>query len=220
MAVEIVISTTDQTRLEAALSRLRDVGGDLTRPFARLGLFMGREARARLRARPHDWSRMTTRLNKSITHKVDPARLIVGSNLVYAAIQQLGGVVVPKHGRYLAIPVLPHLQRGAVFPRDLPRESMKYSPAAAITMGSHSWVGPALVRSTEITAPGRKKKDGTPGKARVVGQKGEVMFALVKQVRIKARPYLMFDEKAWEFLSGELEREYQRAVGGGSGGPN
>lgn len=43
----------------------------------------------------------TARLRKSIDYAATPARVMVGSNVKYARIHQLGGVIKPKKGKYL-----------------------------------------------------------------------------------------------------------------------
>ena len=192
--------------VRAALERMKAVGRSPRRALGRTGLFILREARRLIRARIREWGPLTGKLGKSLTMILDSMSVIVGSNLVYAAIQQLGGTVLPKGGRkYLAIPVLSSLRRGGVFPRDLPRGSMKFVPAAAIRIGTHSWTGPALVRTEDMV------KVGKDGKSRTVQRAGQVMFALIKRAVIKGRPYLVFGPPAREFLLGELRKDYTRA---------
>lgn len=91
---------------------------------------------------------------------------------------------------------------------------MVFRPAELIRIGSRSWRGPALVRAVDATAPGRKKRDGSRGKDRVVRSAGEVMFALVKRVRIRGREYLVLSNEARRFALDRLESEYRRAVEG------
>src|ERR1044071_3480370 len=109
MAVRYFIAANTEA-VRQAFERAMNVGADLALPFLRLGLFIRRAAQRALRSRPHDWGPPTTRLPRSLTYIADKASVVVGSNLVYAAIQQLGGTNVPKTGKYLAIPVLPHLR--------------------------------------------------------------------------------------------------------------
>lgn len=220
MGVAVVITPQpgDTERLRAAIERLANVGRNTRVPLGRTGLFVRREAQRALRSRKHDWGPSTSRLSKSLAMEVGPNYVVVGSNLIYARIQQEGGVVTPRGHKYLALPVLGHLRRGGVWPRDLPEGSMRFVPNAAIKTGSHAWTGPALVRAadTEVehSSQGAGRKGGEK-KAGHVRKAGEVMFALVRRVTIKGRPYLTFSPSAREFALAEFERAYQRAIGGG-----
>ena len=155
---------------------------------------------------------------QSLALRLDDVSVTVGSNLIYAPIQQLGGTVLPRGHKYLAIPVSPQLRRRGVWPRDIPRDDMKFVKAAHIRIGAHSWTGPALVRArdTEVETPfegAGKRGTGAPRK-RPVRKSGEVMFALVKRVTIRGRPYLTFSAEARAFALRELEAEFRRATGG------
>lgn len=219
MSINTIITpdAADAAKLKAAVERLASVGRNARAPLGRTGLFVRREAQRTLRARKHDWGPSTSKLSKSLAMEVGPNYVVVGSNLVYARIQQEGGVVTPRGHKYLALPVLGHLRRGGVWPKDLPRESMKFVPNAAIKIGSHSWVGPALVRAadTEVehSFQGAGRKGGEK-KAGHVRKAGEVMFALVRKVTIRGRPYLTFSPAAREYMLAEFERAYQRVIGG------
>jgi phage gpG-like protein len=195
--------------------RLAKTGRSLRRPFGRLGLFIRREAQRALRARVHEWGPATGRLAQSLAMRLDAVSVVVGSNLAYAAIQQFGGPVTPKGHKYLAIPVLPALRRRGVWPRDIPKGDMRFVPNAVIRIGSHSWTGPALVRAAdqEIETPfdGAGPKGQAQARRRPRRKAGEVMFALVKRVTIKGRPYLQFSDAARAFLIRQIELEYQRA---------
>lgn len=221
----------DAKRLREAFERLSKAGKNRRRVLGRIGLFIRREAAATLRRRKRDWGPATGRLSKSLAMLVDENSVTVGSNLAYAAIQQLGGTVTPQGHKYLAIPVLGHLRRRGVWPRDLPRGSMKFKPDALIRIGSHQWTGPALVRAQggtiggaegEILGQYRQNRDArgkyVKGGARsggaaqsARGEEGQVMFALVKRVTIRGRPYLEFSAAARAFALREIEAEYRRA---------
>ena len=175
-------------------------------------MFIRREAARLLRAREREWGPPTGKLAQSLAIQLDEMSVTVGSNLIYAAIQQLGGEVLPKGHQYLAIPVLSHLRRAAVWPRDLPAGSMQFVSNAEIRIGSHAWTGPALVRAAdeEVEGPwqGAGKSRRREGHVRPAG---EVMFALVRRVMVRGRPYLTFSNEARAFALGELEAEYRRA---------
>ena len=57
-------------------------------------------------------------LQNSISERSDDDTAMVGTNLAYAAIHQFGGVIRPRHARYLAIP-LNEKARIAGSPRNL-----------------------------------------------------------------------------------------------------
>lgn len=201
-------------RLAAAFTRLRNTATDVRVALGRIGMFVRRNAQRLLRQRQRTWGPMTLRLSRSLAIVVERNAVRVGSNLVYAAIQQLGGEVRPKTAKFLAIPVSPQLRRRGVWPRDLPRDSMKWVPNADIRIGSHSWKGPALVRATDETRPGTPRKNGSQGKDRIVKRAGEVMFALVRRASIQGRPYLVFDAPAQVFALAEFSKLFRRRWGG------
>ena len=212
----VQVDRRDSKKIQAAFERLAKTGRSLRRPLGRIGMFVMREARRALRSRPRDWGPPTGRLSKSLAMRLDDVSVLVGSNLVYAAIQQLGGEVKPKGHKYLAIPVQRHLRKAGVWPRDLPQGSMKFVPNASIRIGSHSWIGPALVRTEDTELETSFDGAGVKGepRRRPVREAGEVMFALVKRVRIRGRPYLSFGRPARMFALREIEKEYRRAIGG------
>lgn len=88
MAVKIT-ATFDQRELKRfrdAIERLSSVGREPRQALGRTGLYMRRDAQRRLRSRPNDWGKQTTRLSQSIAMQLEPASVTIGSNLVYAAI--------------------------------------------------------------------------------------------------------------------------------------
>jgi phage gpG-like protein len=212
VAIRIIISVDDR-KVRRALERVSKAGRSLRKPLGRTALFIIRFAARLLRARNSGWGPMTGKLAKSLTMRLDELSVVVGSNLAYAAIQQLGGTVEPKGHKYLALPVLPALRRGGVWPRDLPRGSMQFA-IADIRIGSHAWRGPALVRveGTGNREQGTGTEEGARGRTK--RRAGEVMFALIRRANIKGREYLVFGPDARGFLLADLKREYQKAVKG------
>ncbi len=105
-----------------------------------------------------------------------------------------------------------------VWPRDFPPGELKFVPNAAIRIGTHSWIGPALVRAKDVrpveTKDGKRVRRDESGRyARKDASKtGEVVFALIKRATIRARPYLVFDEAAKNFLFSELDAMFKGAV--------
>lgn len=192
--------------LRRAIERLISVGRSPRVPLGRIGLYGRRDAQQRLRARTKSWGPHSGRLSKSIAIMLGEDFVAWGSNLVYARKQQEGGRIDPK-GVYLAIPAQAHLRRRGVWPRDLPRDSMRFHPATEIKIGKHSWIGPALIRRGTLTTDEKGKKKWSKGAS-------EVMFALLKSVNIRGRPYLVFDDKGKAFALRQFELEYQKALRG------
>lgn len=216
MAITVTIRPDPKQlrELEAAFDRLSKVGRNPRRILGQIGLYVRREAQRALRSRGREWGPSSGRLSRSLAMRLDSMSVEVGSNLVYAAIQQLGGEVKPKGHKYLAIAVSPELRRRGVWPRDLPRDSMRFVPNAAIRIGTRQWTGPALVRASDQT----QHETDESGKRRPIGRRkpeGEVMFALVRRVSIKARPYLTFDSRAQAFALSQIDAEISRAIRGG-----
>jgi len=103
-------------------------------------------------------------LVRSISYEVFPDKLSVriGSNLVYAAIQEFGGVITPDKAGALTIPVHPDAKgkRASDFPD--------------LIFIKREGANPLLVR-----------KSGGPR-----SEKFDIMFVLVKSAEIPAHPYL------------------------------
>jgi len=210
IAIQITPNEAESKAIRTAFERCARVGRNMRPALTLIGLERKRASARKLRARKHDWGPLTGRLDKSLTMLVERASVTIGTNVVYAAVQQVGGDITPKTAKYLAIPVLASLRRSGVWPRDLPRDSMRWVPNAEIRIGTHAWTGPALVRAEPTVAdagPGKKKK----------GRAGEVMFALVRQVHVKGEPYLVWDAEAQRFALNQFENEYRRAMGLGGG---
>lgn len=106
--------------------------------------------------------RLTSRLRNSITGSATASSATVGTNVIYAAIHQFGGVIRAKSGPFLAIPVTP-AARAAGSPKNM--------------SGLHiaqTWNG--------ATQEG--------GQFILVNDKGQTQFLLRRQVTMPARPYL------------------------------
>lgn len=128
----------DAAEVKAALERLLlalPLGGNMQRPFEAMGrgLKTGAQMRFRTMRGPdgNAWSKsrraqeeggqtlsLTRRLRNSITYRATPTSVEVGTNVVYAAIHQFGGVIRAKKGPFLAIPVTPQA-RAAGSPRNM-----------------------------------------------------------------------------------------------------
>lgn len=188
--MEITVKTNSKD-VERGFRRLMRVGADLRPVLGQVGLHVRRSAQRRLRARQSEFGPSKGRLSKSLTMRVAARLVSVGSPLVYAAIQQLGGEVKPRR-KYLAIPLTAQLRQRGVWPRDFPADALKYT-VTSIVLGRRQWTGPALV-----------------------GEDGEPLFALVRSVNIRGRPYLMFDHENQVFAVRALRTHYMRAMKGGA----
>lgn len=175
MPVNISVGIDDREVRDLLASRIAR-SRDLTRPLSEFGLWVVRDAGRRLRART-DAGDSTGRLRSSISFRARPQEVSIGSNLPYAAVQQLGHPEIrPKPPlKRLAIPQLPHLRRRNVWPRDLPRGSLRVDTEEGLGL---------VLR----------------------GEDGRVWYRLVRKVTIPARPYLVFSRAAWDFLRKRLAR--------------
>ena len=95
----------------------------------------------------------------------DKMTLKVGTNVVYAAIQEFGGTIVPENAGALAVPIHPDA-KAALIPQG----------------GSIRNVFPDLVMI--------KRKSGAPLLVRVKGNQFDIMYVLLKRVTIPAHPFL------------------------------
>lgn len=213
IAIQITPNASESKAIRDVFDRVAKTGRNMRPALMRIGLERKRDANRRIYTGPEEWGPRTKRLGKSINVRADQHSVEIGTNTIYAAMYQFGGVIVPKVGKFLAIPVLASLRRSQVWPRDLPRGSMVYKPNARITIGTHSWTGPALVRAEPTVAAAPLPGGGAKRKPKV----GEVMFALVRRVKIKGRPFLVWDTAAQTFALNQAEAEYRRAMGLGGG---
>lgn len=113
--------------------------------------------------------RDTSNLMASITGRADDSAAYVGTNLAYARIHQFGGVVVPKKGKALAIPMTKEA-RLAGSPRNFARPLRLVWEKGE----DHGW----LVEN--------KAGRGKSG----YGAKSVLHYVLVHRVAIPARPFL------------------------------
>jgi phage virion morphogenesis protein len=114
--------TLDDAVVDAALARLDDGTATLQPLMDQIGSYLqmtadrrfeletGPDGKAWLksqRARLEEGQTLTdsARLRQSITHHATGEAVEVGTNVIYAAIHQFGGRIVPKNGRALRFPV-------------------------------------------------------------------------------------------------------------------
>ena len=133
--------------------------------------------------------------------QVEQFAFSVGTNLEYAAIQDRGGVIIPKTGRALAIPATPKMRRAAKWPRDFARGDLRFVPLKRGTL-----VG-FLVDASGTFKKGKRTGGGKLG----FGTKA--LFWLVTKVTIAAKNYATWDQvtidkiiqRDWpDFLAGKL----------------
>lgn len=138
MALDASIKIDDR-EVSAAVERLRlalPLGGDMTPAMKGIGRVLKTGAQLRFRSGKspdgRSWQQshrareeggqtlsLTRRLRNSITYRAEHDSVEVGTNVVYAAIHQFGGIIRAKNGPFLAIPITPEA-RAAGSPRNMP----------------------------------------------------------------------------------------------------
>lgn len=184
-------------RLRAAIApasrrALLVVGGNSTR-LLREGYLSGQRLGARSGRLRNSTSMQVTQDADGVTLRVSVGR---GDDVRYAAIQEYGGTIRPKRGRFLAIPVGP-----AVTPAGVTRGGWE-SPRTA----------PAKLRFVPIRG-GRM--------ARLVidrRNRSETAYLLVRSVTIRAKHFMRDTERAAvaafpEALSAQLQTAIRATVG-------
>lgn len=162
--------------------------GDLRPVMLRTVMFMRREAGQRLRARGSQNS--TGQLRGSLAIGADRTSGWIGSNKPYAAVQQRGHPAIrPKTVKSLAIPLLPRVRRRGIWPRDWNEEA-----DGALFLHKSSTGKAFLARNVKR------------GKGSVL----ELVYLLLKKVTVPARPYLLFDGKARQFLRDQLAEHLRK----------
>jgi len=120
-------------------------------------------------------------LRASITYRLLGRVLRVGTNLVYAALLQFGGVIRPKRARALTVPIAPEA-RG--------RRARDFSDTFILRR-----------RSDDAETVGIIMQNLGGGKVRP-------LFALRTSVTVEPRPFLGWDERDKRKLLGILERHW------------
>jgi len=179
----------DVTGVQKELQDLFNNANDLSIPMQDIGEFGAEQARTRLAERPEEWHPHTGRLADSLTVTTEKdshgTAAVVSSDLIYARIQQEGGTIRPIRGKFLAIPIPDFLAKQGILARNYPGK-LKFKRAVQIRIGTKAWTGPALV------IPGTGAASDRP------------MYALIKKAVIKARPYLIWDERWADFAEKRL----------------
>ena len=113
------------------------------------------------------------RLYRSITYKISGDKIIVGTNVKYAKIQQEGGVIKPKNKKWLTIPLTPAAKA-------------KRAPDFSDTF--------AQFYTEDGKAYGIIFQKAEPEPI--------ALYKLVKRVNIPARPFLFLDDTDKEKIAG------------------
>lgn len=97
---------------------------------------------------------LTRRLRNSITYQATPTSVAVGTNVLYAAIHQFGGVIRAKAGPFLSIPVTP-AARAAGSPRNMPDLHVAQTLKGQFILVDAKGVTQYLLRH-QVTMPARQ----------------------------------------------------------------
>lgn len=183
----VLASTTDKRRLLRAAGQYM-VDTEVPRIFRQGGPPGQAWAPPKMRkGRP---LRDTGRLLASIAYRSNASDVRIGTPLAYAPAQQKGATIVPKAGKkWLAIPLSPPLsesQRQTARPRDFPG-------AFVLIWGPE---GPGLYRKAKGMAIASSVFSGGTSKRSRKGKGVERIFAFVKSVKIRKRPFLVWTPRA------------------------
>ena len=96
---------------------------------------------------------MSGDLRRSITAAHSSTTAMVGTNKVYAAIHQFGGVIRAKNGPFLAIPITPQARK-ARSPRNMPELRVWQTIKGQYVMGTDNGTVHFLLRR-QVTMPAR-----------------------------------------------------------------
>ena len=203
--VRVTISG-DRTMFERALKAFREP----KRLMSRVGILALSSAGRRLPSvLKSEGAIRTGRLAASLTQggegnvfEESDFRVVVGSNLPYAAQVHYGGIIEPKNAKALAIPLTDALKRQGIGPRELDpnRELLRFVPYT----GSKPNVFALLVdpgMQGPLAKRKRKREGGTP-------YGPGALFALAYWVNQQARPFLFFDEADLKEINEKIVPEW------------
>lgn len=217
MAADPVAIAVDRTELLKELRLREDRAGNTAPLLHAFGLALVRSTQKTFRegGRPRKWDasqrasetggqtmRHKGMLSKSVAYEVTGNKVLVGTNLVYARIQQYGGRVTPKKAKALTIPVHPKAygKRASDFP------DLVYIPGQDKATG---------VVGRLVMVKGRKTHGG-----RAMSRKGVELttyFVLRKSVRIQPRPFLQIlpeDSRRFDRITERYLSTGQTGAGG------
>lgn len=158
----------------------------------------------------------------SITGKAIGNGIAVGTNVVYAALHQFGGVVRPKKAKFLAIPLTKEAKR-AGSPRKFPgNPKWRFIPTK-----TGGWVMLAAPPSQQRAANRRTIADALAtleGRTRRRNKKPApvaiAQYVLVSEVTVPARPFLGFSDSFIDRVGQLLTDRIGGLVGGALLGGN
>ena len=205
-----------QVDAQPLIKRARELTATLKqvqRPTREIALRLLDNGRGRLQARPPGKYPpvRTGLLARSLYARPTTAtEVVVASQFPYARIQQQGGIVLPTHGKCLAIPLTAALKRAGTWPRDWPRGALKFIPinngnTVGMLVGVAANEPGKLARSEKATkrrAAKRKEKMETreafgiktrASKAKAKAPTSEPLYLLVKSSLIPTQPYIIWD---------------------------
>lgn len=147
-------------------------------------------------------------LQNSLTvFSVSDSRVVIGSNLVYAAQVHFGGTIRPRPGhKALAIPLLPALQRQQLGPLDID-PNRDFLTFMHYTGGKPNVFGLLINPEAELTGRRRKKR------GRLSGYPPGPLYALAYWVTQRARPYLYFDDEDRRVITEDIWPQWLRGQG-------
>ena len=133
-------------------------------------------------------------LRDSITFKATKDDLLIGTTLKYGGIHQRGGTIVPRKGKYLALPLSPPLS-----PSEARTKGPRDFPGAFVLVKGPE--GPGLYRKARGLVTAHNRFSGGASKysrrSKLAGAVGiERIFAFMKSVRIPKREYLKWTTRA------------------------
>lgn len=122
----------------------------------------------------------TGRTRASLAETVGKSEFTIGTNAPGANLHQRGGIVRPKKGKYLAIPVTRQAQLAGSPRRFAGKLSMKFGKKGGVMFTVQKSFGEIIQEAIGGTTRKRRK------------QKETVHFILVLQVTVPARPFMGF----------------------------
>ena len=197
----------DSRQLTDMLTGMKIAIGDMKKPMDVIGYNMLRSVAKTFQAggRPNLWGAsrraaneggrtlmLTGRLRNSIAFTSEQFRVVIGTNLRYARIQQEGGTITGKGGKMLAIPLTREARRLAVGVRSLREiEGLQFIPRK----------GKPPILARVVKARGKR------------GERIEPLFVLMKSVKIPARPFLVVQDDDLKMIEKVIQRHIDKKDG-------
>ena len=181
LAVQVTKPRLEIVLRAGAIMAASDVRNNFAKSVSPEGVPWRRLAYPRINSKGDDKPlRDTGILMASVYGRSDGNSITVGTNLIYAALHQFGGVVRPVKAKWLAIPLTKEAKRA----------------------GS----------ARRFPNPLRCVISKTSGKGVLLDTDDEVQYALVKEVKVPARPFLGFSPTFLERMERLLMDEIAKGV--------